>query len=64
MTLTRAKEIANRPAEHSDADCREALARLIGTRTNGGVRNSERAQERLENRIQKITDHLLREIAA
>lgn len=59
MGLTAAKLIAERPAAHSVADLGAALERLISTRSNGGVRNSERAQLRLERRIDALRAELL-----
>lgn len=53
--LTRAKAAADNPDPYSLDELCDALAYLEKTRINGGVRNSERAQRRLEQRISSLT---------
>jgi len=53
-SLALAKEIANNPRAYSLDQLRDAFDRLAKTRTNGGVRNSERASARLERRLAMI----------
>lgn len=56
MKLTDAKLIADRPKCFPLEQLREARDRLARTRRNGGVRNSERAGEKLERRIKRLDD--------
>jgi hypothetical protein len=54
MTLTEAKAIADDPVRRStvlNSLIVKAVERLEQTRSNGGVRNSERALTRLDRRI-------------
>lgn len=50
-SLTWAKQVADAPHAHSTPDLRTALARLMRTQSNGGVRGSEKARRRLAERL-------------
>lgn len=56
--LTWSKLVADRPADWSEDDLRRALAYLESTRSNGGVRNSERAMAKLERRLERLNEAL------
>lgn len=49
--LTLAKTMADNPAAYSLSQLRDAYTYLVALRSNGGVRNSERASEKLERRL-------------
>ena len=54
MDLTSAKNVADQPWQHGLEALKAARVRLCATRANGGVRNSERAQARLEKRLDRL----------
>lgn len=56
--LTFAKSVADNPASHPVDVLIDARTYLEKLRTNGGVRNSERASGRLETRLRSITNEL------
>lgn len=56
--LTLAKSIADNPAAHSLDQLRDAYSYLAPLRSNGGVRNSERASAKLERRLAAITTEI------
>ncbi|MGA8611157.1 MAG: hypothetical protein WB760_05480, partial [Xanthobacteraceae bacterium] len=58
--LTLAKTIADDPDSHSIDQMRGALEYLERTRSNGGVRNSDRAIVQLERRLARLTDAIAR----
>lgn len=54
MTLTEAKTIADAPVGRDAVILNMAYKRLEETLTNGGVRNSNRAINRLERRLENL----------
>lgn len=58
MKLFEAEAVADDPTNYTGSELSTALRRLRGTRSNGGVRNSERASVRLERRIAALQDEL------
>lgn len=56
--LTLAKIIADNPTAHTIDQLRDARSYLENTRRNGGVRKSERASARLEQRLTAIDAEL------
>ena len=54
MTLSEAKTIADAPAGRNAVLLSMAYKRLASTRTNGGVRQSERAMQRLDRRLENL----------
>ena len=51
MSLTLAKTMADNPAAYSLSQLRDVYTYLVALRSNGGVRNSECASEKLERRL-------------
>lgn len=56
MTLNEAKTIADNPEGRNAVLLSMAYRRLEVTKTNGGVRSSERATQRLKRRLQNLID--------
>lgn len=63
MSLTGAKMIADAPEKYTVEQLRSADKRLLATKTNGGVLNSERAQRRLSDRLARLSGELARRLA-
>lgn len=58
--LTLAKTIADAPSAYDPQQIASAFAYLVKTRANGGVRNSERAINKLERRLRALGDEFRR----
>jgi ubiquinone biosynthesis protein UbiJ len=58
MTITEAKAVADNPSGFTPEEWKAAHERLEKTKSNGGVRNSERATARLERRLGYLGDYI------
>ena len=56
--LTLAKTIADNPDAHSMDQIRDAWLYLSKTRSNGGMRSSDRASTKLERRLARLLSAL------